>query len=259
MVIALALYPLAVVAGIALLDRLAPVGLVALITSSSAFNAALCAVVLAAVLAASLRHRGRTVLMSAWLFFFCGALILALGYLVEPFVPEDASWVEELFETVAFFPLVIFVAYVASPLRIVMLSRARRRLYTVLGIVLLVGVAAVVFLPWALAREGPRLHSSAENLMHLAQTVLDIILLEPIILVLLVIGLSQGSRAYFLVAVGLLILLPEDIVGSFRDLRLWDLYGQYSHLLFVGSQLYILNGALLGALERRRKEPADPG
>jgi hypothetical protein len=259
MVIILALYPLVLAAGVALMDRLAPAGLVAIVTTSPFLTATLGLLALGAVLVAAFRSRESPVLMSAWLFFFVGALIVALGYLLEPFIPEEASWVEEVFETVALLPLLIFVGYVASPLRLVMFSRAQRRLYVVLGSLLLLGTAAAVFLPWLFGQGGPRPHSSAENVLHLAQTVIDVLLMEPIAFVLLVIGLSGASRAYFLVGLGLLFLLPEDIVGSFRLLRLSDVLGQYSRLLFAASQLLVINGALLCAFEKRRtRDVGDP-
>ena len=67
MVILLALYPLAAAAGIVLLDRLFPVGIVAYVTSAPTFSAVLCAVVLAAVIVAALRQRENVVLLSACL------------------------------------------------------------------------------------------------------------------------------------------------------------------------------------------------
>jgi hypothetical protein len=251
MVIALALIPILAAGGIVLLDAFLPQELIRAIVSSTPFVSILSVAVLAAVLAAAIRQRDRPALMNAWLFFFCGDIILSLGYLVEPFVPAAASWIEELFETVAFFPLLIFVVSVAWPLRLVMFSRAQRMLYPLLGVILLAGVAMTAFVPWFMAYEGPRMHSSAENLLHLGQTILDVVVLEPILLVLLVIGLAGGGRAYLLIAIGLLILLPEDIVGSYRFLRLDELYGQYAHLLFLVSQLYLLNGSLLSLVESR--------
>ncbi len=125
MVILLALYPLAAAAGIVLLDRLYPVGITAFVTSSPAFSAALSVAVLAAIIVAALRQRENVVLLSAWLFFFCGEMILALGYIVEPFVPVEAHWIEEVFEITAFFPLLVFVAYIASPMRILILPGLR--------------------------------------------------------------------------------------------------------------------------------------
>ncbi len=246
MVIVLALYPIVAAAVCILLDRLAPLGLVAAVTSSPLFLALLCAAALCSVLAAAARNRGSTVLLSAWLFFFIGALILAIGYLIDPVVPQDALWVEEIFETVALVPLLAFVFYAASPLRLVMLTRAQRRMLAAVAILLVLAAAAAALLPW-LVRPGPRPRFAAQNGLHLAQTVLDILFLEPVALVLVVLGISRGSSPYFLLGVGLLILLPEDVIGTFGLLQLTERWDQYFHLLFVASQLYIFNGALYAA------------
>jgi hypothetical protein len=108
MVIVLALYPLAAAAALVAADRLP--GAAGWLASSPAFASALAAVVLAAILVAAIRHRDNPMLMSAWLFFFCGEIILALGWIVEPFVPAEGHWIEEIFELVAFVPLIVFVA-----------------------------------------------------------------------------------------------------------------------------------------------------
>jgi hypothetical protein len=250
MVMLLALYPLAAAAGIVILDRLFPIGIVAYVTSAPAFSAALCAMVLAAVVMAALRQRDNTVLLSAWLFFFCGELIISLGWIVEPFVPHGAHWMEELFEIVSFFPFLVFVVYIASPMRILILPRSRKRAFPVLGAVLLVGAAAVALVPWVLGLEGVRRNPSSEYILHLSQTVLDMVLLEPIAMVLLVIGVSQSSRPYAFLGIGLLLFLPEDMLVGYGILREGGLFGPYAHLVFVVSQLYILNGALLAAARR---------
>ena len=251
MVILLALYPLAVAAGIVLLDRLVPVGIVALVTSTPTFSAALCAVVLVAIIVAALRQRDSVVLLSAWLFFLCSEMILALGYVMEPFVPPRSHWIEEVFELVSFFPLLVFVAYIASPMRLLILPRARTRSYLALGALLLAGAAAITLVPWILGLEKAGGTSAPESLMHLPQTVLDIVVLEPIALVLLVIGVSQSSRPYVFLAIGLTLLLPEDMLVGYGILRAGGRFGQYAHLVFIVSQLYILNGALLASIRRR--------
>jgi len=252
MVIILAIYPLLAATALAYLEQFISPGVMAQVTAPMGFTVFLCAAALASVLLAAFRHRHNTVLLSAWLFFFIGTLILALGYLIKPFMPAADSWIEELLETIALFPLMISVIYVASPLRIVMYSRAQRTLFALVGTLLVLSVAAVVFVPWIFVYEGPRLHSSAENILHLAQAILDIVLLEPVALLLIVVGFSSGSSPYVLLGLGLLVLLPEDIVGSFRLLRLNEILGQYAQLLFITSQLYIVNGALLSALRRER-------
>jgi hypothetical protein len=260
MVILLAVYPLAVAAGIFLLDRLIPVGIVAFVTSTPTFAAILSAVVLAATIVAALRQREKVVLLSAWLFFFCGEAILALGVIMEPFVPPGVHWIEEVFETVSLFPLLLFVAYVASPVRIMIIRRSRLRLYPLVGALLLAGAAAVAFIPWVLGLEGARQYSTPENALHLSQTVLDVILLEPIAVVLLVIGISRSSLPYVFVAIGLALLLPEDLLAGYVFLRGRGLLAQYAHLVFIASQIYILNGALLAGfrrMERPEEEAAE--
>jgi hypothetical protein len=251
MVILLALYPLAAAGGIVLLDRLFPVGIVAFVTSAPAFSAVLSVTVLAAIVVAALRQRENVVLLSAWLFFFCGEMILALGYIVEPFVPVEVHWIEEVFEITAFFPLLVFVAYIASPMRILILPRARMRRYPVLGALLVLGAAAIAFAPWIFGLDGARRNPASEDVLHLSQVVLDMILLEPIALVLLAIGVSSSSRPYIFLGIGLVLLLPEDLLNGYLPLHAGELVGQYVHLVFVVSQLYILNGALLAGSRGR--------
>jgi hypothetical protein len=258
MVILLALYPLAAAGGIVLLDRLLPVGITAFVTSSPAFAAALSVAVLAAIVVAAFRQRENVVLLSAWLFFLCGEMILALGTIMDPFVPVEAHWIEEVFEITAFFPLLVFVAYIASPLRILILPRAQTRRYPVLGALLVLGAAAVAFAPWIFGLEGARENPAAENVLHLSQVVLDMILLEPIALVLLAIGVTRSSRPYVFLGIGLVLLLPEDLLNGYLPLHAGALVGQYVHLVFVVSQLYILNGALLAASRRRQEPDVEP-
>lgn len=258
MVILLALYPLAAAAAVVALDRLVPSGIVAYVTSSPTFSAVLSAAVLAAVVVAALRQRDNVVLLSAWLFFFCGELILALGYIMEPFVPPGSHWIEEVFEITSFFPMLVFVAYVASPVRLLILPRARTRAYPVLGALLLVGAAAVAFVPWVVGLEGARHAATAESLLHLPQAILDIALLEPLALVLLAIGFSRSSRPYAFLGIGLALMLPEDMLVGYGILGDGDRFGQYAHLVFVVSQLYVLNGALLACCRNRPEPETDP-
>lgn len=258
MVILLALYPLAAAAGIVLLDRLSPAGITAFVTSSPAFSAALSVAVLAAIVVAAFHQRENLVLLSAWLFFLCGEMILSLGYIVEPFVPVEAHWIEEVFEISSFFPLLVFVAYIASPMRILILPRARTRRYPLLGALLVLGAAAIAFAPWIFGLGGARENSASESVLHLSQVVLDMILLEPIALVLLAIGVSRSSRPYVFLGIGLVLLLPEDLLNGYLPLHAGELVGQYVHLVFVVSQLYILNGALLAAFTRRLPPEAEP-
>ena len=258
MVILFALYPLAAAAAVVVLDRLVPLGLVTYVTSSPTFSAALSAVVLAAIIVAALRQRNNVVLLSAWLFLFCGELILTLGYVMEPFVPPGSHWIEEVFEIVSFFPLLVFVAYVASPMRLLMLPRARMRMYPVLGALLLIGAAAVAFVPWVVGLESTRLTATPESLLHLPQALLDIVLLEPLALVLLAIGVSPSGLPYLFLGVGLMLLLPEDLLFGYGILSSGGILGSYAHLAFVVSQLYILNGTLLACARFRPEPDAEP-
>ena len=84
------------------------------------------------------------------------------------------------------------------------------------------------------------------------------ILLEPIALVLLVIGVSGSSRPYVFLGIGLVLLLPEDLLNGYLPLHAGELVGQYVHLVFFVSQLYILNGALLAAFRCRQEPDAEP-
>ena len=73
-------------------------------------------------------------------------------------------------------------------------------------------------------------------------------------MVLLVIGVSRSSRPYVFLGIGLLLFLPEDMLVGYGILREGGLFTRYAHLVFVVSQLCILNGALRAGY-RRQKEP----
>jgi hypothetical protein len=250
MVIFLSVYPIIVAAGLFSLDMALPAELISAMSGSVVFTAVLSLSILATILVAAYRRRDNTVLMSAWLFLFCGLAILFLGALVDPFVPGSESWVEELFETASFFPLLFFALYIASPVRLLILPRRQRMLFLVAGVVVLLAVSAVVFLPWLLAYEGPRLHASTKHLLRLAKPVLDTLLAEPLALLVLAIGLTSGSGPYLLMGLGLLLIIPEDILSHFQLLSQWEAYGLFSNLISVAARLYLLNGALLSALKR---------
>jgi len=246
MVILLLLYPIIVAAALFAIDAAVPIGLINIMTGSVVFVTVVSLVVLTAVLVAAYRQRDNPVLMSAWLFLFCGLIILSLGSLVDPFLSGRESWVEELLSTASFFPLMFFSLYIAAPVRLLIFSRRRRILYLAAGIVALLAVFAVVFLPWLLMYEGPRLHSSTKHLLRLAKPILDTLLAEPLALLVLVIGLTSGSGPYLFIGLGLLLLLPEDILDHFQLLRQLDPHGQLSNLISLVSLLYLLNGAMLG-------------
>jgi hypothetical protein len=260
MVIFLALYPLVVVGALFALDIPLPVELVSVTASSPAIIAVLSVCTLAAVLVAAWRRRDTPVLMSAWLLLFCGLVILSLGSLVDPFLIGDNAWVEELFATTAFFPLLFFALLIASPVRLLILPRRQRVVYLTAGIVVLAAVFAVVFLPWLLLYEGPRLHASSRHLLALVRPVLDTALAEPIALLVLVIGVTSGSGPYFLVGIGLLLFVPEDILEHFKLLQQVDPHGLLTDLISIASRLFLLNGALLGVFGKEAgRTEHDPG
>ncbi len=250
MVILLLLYPAIIAAGLFALDSSLAGRLLQAASGSVVFTAVVSLAVLAAILAAAYRRRDSPVLMSAWLFLFCGLAVLSLGSLIDPFLSANESWVEELVATASFFPLLFFSLYIASPVRLLMLSRRRRTIYAVAGIVALLAVFAAVFLPWLLIYEGPRLHASTKHLLRLTKPVLDTLLAEPLALLVLVIGLTSGSGPYLFIGLGLLLLIPEDILDHFQLLRQVDAHDQLSTLLSIASRLYLLNGALLGIFKR---------
>jgi len=250
MVVVFLIYPIVVAAGLFVVDEGLPIELVRVMSSSIVFNAVLSVLVLTAVLAAAYRKKDNPVLMSAWLFLFCGLAILSLGSFLDPLLEGHESWAEELFSAASFFPLLFFSLYIASPLRLVILSRRQRALYALAGIVVLLAVFAIVFLPWLFLYEGPRLHSSTKHLLRLAKPLLDTLLAEPIALLILVIGLTSGSGPYMFIGLGLMLLIPEDILDHFRLLRELDQHGQLADLFSIASHFYLLNGALLCIFSR---------
>jgi hypothetical protein len=250
MVVILLLYPVVIAAGIYAFDAALRPGLLSLLTGSVLFTAVLSLVVLTAVVIAAYRRRDNPLLMSAWLFLFCGLAVLFLGSLIDPFLSTSESWTEELLATSAFLPLLFFSLYIASPLRLLMLPRRQRALYTAAGIALLLAVFAIVFLPWLLVYEGPRLHASTKHLLRLTKPVLDTLLAEPLALLVILMGLRSGSRPYLFIGLGILLLIPEDILDHFQLLHQMDARDQFSNLLSIASRLYLLNGALLGIFKR---------
>ena len=251
MVVFLVLYPIIVCGGLFALDAALPVVLINVIAGSAVFTAALSLLVLATVLVAAYRNRDNPVLMSAWLFLFCGLTVLSLGSLVDPFLSESESWVEEVFSAASFFPLILFSLYVASPVRLLIFSRRQRALWIFAGIFALLAVFAIVFLPWLLIYEGPRLHASTRHLLRLVKPILDTLLVEPVALLVLVIGMTSGSAPYVLIGLGILFFIPEDILEHFQLLQKLDPHGQLSNLISIASRLYLLNGAMLGIFGRQ--------
>jgi len=255
MVIILLLYPLVAAAGLFFFESGLTHGLLRFVSGSALFTSAMSLSVLAAVFVAAYRKRANALLRSAWLFLFCGLVVLFLGSLIDPFFPGEESWVEELFATASFFPLLFFSLSIASPVRLLLLSRRQRTFYSVAGIAVLLAVFAAVFLPWLLIYEGPRLHVSTKHLLRLSQPVLDTILAEPLAFLVLVIGLTSGSGPYLFIGLGMLLLIPQDILEHFRLLRHADPYGDLATVISLTSRLYLLNGALLGIFRREKGAP----
>ena len=252
MVIFLAIYPVLLVAGVYVLDRVLPIQLVAMISGSVPATAALCVVILAAVTAAALRNRQNTLLMSAWFFLFCGLAALFLGSVVDLASPGGESVYEDLLSVTSFFPLLFFALFIAAPSRLLIMPRRRRLLLVLGGVLAFLSVFAVVFFPWLLLYQGPQLHSSAHHLLRLVRPIFDLLLSEPIAFLVLALGATSGSGPYFLVGIGLILFVPEDILDHFQVLRQIDSRGLLSQLFMIGSRLYLLNGALLAAFRNNR-------
>lgn len=223
-------------------------GLVTAVSQSSLFYWLLAVTVLAAILAAAWRRKRNIVLMSAWLFLFCGMLLFSLSEIVEFYLGEGQLWIAELFEAASFFPLVIFIAYAASPLRLIILPGRRRAVYLALGAVVLLAIGVLVLLPWLALPQPAKPGFSPRHAMRLLKPLLDAVLLEPLGLIVLVLGVSQGRDPLLLIGLGLMLGLPADILDSYHLLSRQAAQEQLAHLFSIGSQLYILAGALLCAI-----------
>ena len=84
--------------------------------------------------------------------------------------------------------------------------------------------------------------------MRLLKPLLDAVLLEPLGLIVLVLGVSQGRDPLLLIGLGLMLGLPADILDSYHLLSRQAAQEQLAHLFSIASQLYILAGALLCAI-----------
>jgi MYXO-CTERM domain-containing protein len=175
--------------------------------------------VLAALLAAAWRRRDNAVLLSAWLFLFCGMILVSLGQLIDFYAVQEEAWSSELLEAAAFVPLLIFALYVAAPMRLLLLSRRREVLFWVLGILIFAGV-----------------------------------LLGPVGVFVISLGWLRGREPYPLIGLGLLFSLPADILEHYHLLSHRAQQGQLALLFVLVSQLYFLVGALLAATRRKRAE-----
>jgi hypothetical protein len=250
MVILLLLLPLAVCGALLALEFALPLELLATLSHSALIYSLLSLAVLAAILAAAWRRRANVVLLSAWLFLFCGVLLFSVSELVEFLLPEGQAWVVEVFEAASFFPLALAVAYMAAPLRILILPARRRAVHLLIGAALLVIVALVVLLPWLLLSSRGAMGSPSARTLRLVKPLLDALLVEPLGLLILVLGVSSGRNPFVLIGVGLLFALPSDILNSHSLFGRGMLQEQLAYLFAFASQLYILAGALLCALTR---------
>ncbi len=254
MVSLLALLPPALAAALLAVDRAVAGDLVSALASSWAVYLGLSLAVLAAILAAAYARRDSVILSSAWLFLFCGMLLLSLAELLEMLRVAGPPWVSDLFEVGAFAPLLIFAAYVAAPLRILVLGRRRTVLYAALALGLVFAVMALTLAPWLRAGVAP---GRGRPFVALKPE-LDALLLSPLALLLLALGTARRSHPYLFVGLGLFMMLPADIIGSYHLLRGGALGEQLAAVLSLASQIYVLTGALLCAVSGCRDAEA-PG
>lgn len=252
MVIAFFLLPLVVVGLFYGVDLLHPGDLTRGLVGSPVFIGVLAVLTLAAILAAAWRARNNPHLASAWLFLFCGVVMLTLVSLIDVFSIGNEPWSEDLLFVAAFFPLLFFAVQVTAPLRLLMITRRQRALYGVIGAVLFLGVCALVLIPWLLVSGGPRSHGSLRHLLGLARPLLDTVLVEPVALLVVLIGIAGGGTPYVLVGIGLVLFIPADVVDHVRLLQDLERHNIASDLLSITSSLYLLGGAILASLEKRR-------
>jgi len=251
--VALALFaPVFVGAVLYALQLLLGFDLPTLLASSPWIYAGVVLAVLAALLAAACRRRDNAVLLSAWLFLFCGMILVSLGQLIDFYAVEEEAWPSEVLEAAAFVPLLIFALYVAAPLRLVLLPRRRRLLFWVLGALIFAAVAAVVLVPWLNAGGAWPHPAGARQLLTLAQPMLDVLLLGPVSVFVISLGWLHGREPYPLIGLGLLFTVPADVLEHYHLLSHQALQGQLAFLLALVSQLYFLGGALLSATHRKR-------
>jgi len=255
--------PLLVPLALFALQRLLGFRLLSMLAGSPWVYLALVLVVLAALLAAAYRRRDNVTLMSAWLFLFCGMVLVSLGQLIDLYAPRGEPWSSELVEEAAFLPLLIFALYVAAPLRLLVMPRRRRLLFGILGAALFAAVTAAVLTPWLAARRGASLPRDLGHLLHLVHPLLDVLLLLPVAVFLLALGGLRCREPYPLIGLGLLLTVPADILDHYHLLSGLALQGELAFLLALSSQLYFLGGALICATcrtrERGRRAETAPG
>lgn len=236
----LALLPLALAAVLLAVDAAVAGDLLVVLSSSWAAYLALSFAVLAAILAAAYARRDNVILSSAWLFLFCGMMLLSLAELLEMSAAAQSWWVSDLFETAGLVPVLIFVGYVSAPLRILVLDRRRAILYAVIAAAVILLVALLTFVPWL--RPGGRPHPG--RLLRVLKPELDALLLSPLALLLLTLGAVRRAQPYLFVGIGLLLMLPSDLFSHYHAVSRVALHEQLATMLLFMSQLYVLTGAL---------------
>lgn len=239
MVALLALLPPALAGILLAVDAALTGDFLAAVASSWAVYIGLSVAVLLAILAAAYARRDNVILSSAWLFLFCGMILLSLAELLE-MLNAGAPWIVDLFETAAFAPLLIFVGYVAAPLRILVLDRRRATLYALIALGLILVVALLTLAPWL--RPGGGRH--AARLLSALKPELDALLLAPLAVLLLALGAARRARPYLFVGLGLLLMLPSDLFSHYHVLSSVELHEQLATVLLLTSQVYVLIGAL---------------
>ena len=116
MVTLLALLPPALAAILLAVDAALPANLLTALSSSWSVYLGLSVAVLLAILAAAYVRRDSLMLSSAWLFLFCGMMLMSLAELLELLHIAGPPWVSDLFEAAGFFPLLIFAAGIETAL-----------------------------------------------------------------------------------------------------------------------------------------------
>ncbi len=251
--VALALLaPLLVGAALYALQLLLRLDLPSLLASSPWIYVGLVLAVLAALLAAAWRRRDNAVLLSAWLFLFCGMILVSLGQLTDFYAVREEAWSSEVLEAAAFVPLLIFALYIAAPMRLLLLPRRREVLFWVLGVLVFAVVAALVLVPWLNAGGSSAHRGEARQLLLLAQPLLDVLLLGPVSVFVISLGWLHGREPYPLIGLGLLFSIPADVLEHYHLFSQRALQGQLALLFVLVSQLYFLVGALLCATRRER-------
>ncbi len=248
----LALLPPLLAAALLVAEAALPGDLVVPLASSWAVYAGLSAAVLAAILVAAWGRRDSAVLAGAWLFLFCGMMMLSLAEVVELAGAQGEAWVSDLFETAALFPLLIYTGFVAAPLRILVVGRRRTALYAVLAVALIVVVALLTLAP--VLRPGPGAHGGP-RVLRVVKPELDAVLLMPVALLLLALGAARRAYPYVFVGLGLLVMLPTDLLHHYHLANGLEIEEELAALLSLVSQLYVLIGAASCAVAGMR--PAD--